>query len=625
VDNNLTTLYLCDNSDYELPGSDLIACWSSLEEWEGVYSIPVVVENKSEYLKNKYLTWLHNLGNSTINGQRLVEHMSLRDDFSMWWMSLLNEKNLLKSPQIYNIFRLMALEFIVAREGVKKIVVTIADASIQDVIETWCRNANLEYELDCNSSLSGKKGMKTFFSSLPHVLQAVVYFFYYSIFRWPARRSLNNSSYYEGDKTACFISYLDNFDVDAVDKGGFYSRYWTALHSLLEREGIHSNWLHLFVNGDTAENPKKSAELINECNSKREKNQRHAILDGRLNLTILLGVIKDYLSLLLISWRIRNIKHLFKPSDSEISYWHFLKKDWRSSLYGKTAIENCFFLNLFEAEMKYMPRQKLGFYLQENQAWERSLIYAWRKAGHGKLIGVPHTTIRTWDLRYYFLPIEYQNNLTFTLPMPDKVALNGMAAVRAFCKAGFPEEMMLKVEALRYLYLAKQPISAKKRTRQPSDKIMVLILGDYSKKVTDKQMKFLADAAHNLADNIVLTLKPHPNCLCVEDDWPDLKLKITNRPLDEIVGMYDIAITSNRTSSALDAYFSGVLVLTILEPNGFNMSPLRDQSGVYFVNSPEELTEALQMAFQNTTSQQSNNDFFFLDAELPRWSHFFAN
>ena len=56
--------------------------------------------------------------------------------------------------------------------------------------------------------------------------------------------------------------------------------------------------------------------------------------------------------------------------------------------------------------------------------------------------------------------------------------------------------------------------------------------------------------------------------------------------------------------------------LNQMEPN---LSPLRGQPDVSFVNTPEELAEALQKGQQDTVSRPDSNDFFFLDQELPRW------
>ena len=52
--------------------------------------------------------------------------------------------------------------------------------------------------------------------------------------------------------------------------------------------------------------------------------------------------------------------------------------------------------------MGAISNQDRGCYLQENQGWEFGLISSWRQKQKGFLYGVPHFTIRFWDLRYFF-------------------------------------------------------------------------------------------------------------------------------------------------------------------------------------------------------------------------------
>ena len=57
-------------------------------------------------------------------------------------------------------------------------------------------------------------------------------------------------------------------------------------------------------------------------------------------------------------------------------------------------------------------------YLQENQGWEFALIQVWEKAKSWELIGVPHSTIRYWDMRYYFDSRHYNDYDTKRIPRP---------------------------------------------------------------------------------------------------------------------------------------------------------------------------------------------------------------
>ena len=79
-----------------------------------------------------------------------------------------------------------------------------------------------------------------------------------------------------------------------------------------------------------------------------------------------------------------------------------LEDDFKNSFFGKKLMSNLYLLNLIKTSFQRINKQKIGFYLQENMDWEFSLSWAWKRYGHGKLVGYPHSTIRFWDLRYFF-------------------------------------------------------------------------------------------------------------------------------------------------------------------------------------------------------------------------------
>jgi surface carbohydrate biosynthesis protein (TIGR04326 family) len=90
-------------------------------------------------------------------------------------------------------------------------------------------------------------------------------------------------------------------------------------------------------------------------------------------------------------------------------------------------------------------------------------------------------------------------------------------------------------------------------------------------------------------------------------------------PLEEILHKYDISFSSNMTSAAVDAFFYGLPSIVILDSMGLNLSPLRGQSNVNFVSTPEELAELIQSVNIDFDNISPSNNFFFLDPSLPRW------
>ena len=83
----------------------------------------------------------------------------------------------------------------------------------------------------------------------------------------------------------------------------------------------------------------------------------------------------------------------------------------------------------------------------------------------------------------------------------------------------------------------------------------------------------------------------------------------------------DVVLASIYTSASLDAFCAGLPVITFLDPNNFNFSPLRLNPNIRFVNNAEEIMLSLQdeqWLIQKNFVKPS--DFFWLDEEMPRWN-----
>jgi surface carbohydrate biosynthesis protein (TIGR04326 family) len=220
-------------------------------------------------------------------------------------------------------------------------------------------------------------------------------------------------------------------------------------------------------------------------------------------------------------------------------------------------------------------------------------------------------------MRYFFDPRNYRHPGKNNVPLPDNTALNGPAAMKACKKGGCPVDHMVEVEALRYLFLNNLPLGCPEGKVNSKKPLHVLVLGDYSPVVTRHQMELLMAAAGFLPSNIRYTVKSHPACAIKDSDYPSLQLLMTNAPLEELLVDCDVTFTSNITSAAVDAYSVGVPVVSVLDGDTFNMSPLRDLEGVVYVTNPTELADALR----NARSHKGviADHCFFLDKDLPRW------
>jgi surface carbohydrate biosynthesis protein (TIGR04326 family) len=115
------------------------------------------------------------------------------------------------------------------------------------------------------------------------------------------------------------------------------------------------------------------------------------------------------------------------------------------------------------------------------------------------------------------------------------------------------------------------------------------------------------------------TFKPHPGYVPSLSGHPGLKVSVTRDALAGILSRYDVALSANSTSAALDAHAAGLPVVVMLDGDSLNLSPLRGRSGVVFAGTAADLAAALDSIDPNVPTAAPAGDIFFLDPELPRW------
>ncbi len=613
-----------DKANIDLPDRyEQILLWSAFDESGGISSVPKAVDGNFESLRQQYLSWLESVGNTVIRGRRLVEYLCIRKEFSMWWMSLLVEKSQWKSSSLYDVFRLMAFDGLMREFDLNhqdRIEISIADRDVRKALILWCENSGIRYDVRSNTKRQNIT-LNYLYGLLPYTLQGVIYFIYYICSRWAVTDSSSRYSGPERGPQFSFFSYFFNCDLAELEEGRFKSRYWTSLYDLLVSNKVRHNWLHLFVKSKEIRRPQEASLLVNKLDSVSAECESHLLLDRRIILSDFISIVRDYIKVWIAAVRVRAIgRDGFNIDGTAISLWPLLAHDWNDSFFGKTAITNALYFNQFETAISKLPHQTMGFYLMESQAWERALIYVWRQAGHGPLVGVQHSTVNACDLRYFFAPSEYQSQHSCVLPIPDMIAVNGDASRAQFLNGGFPEGRLVDVEALRYLYLGA--VTPRPVATDGAKRIRLLVLGDYSSAVTHKQMRLLSCAAEKLSSSVDLLVKCHPACPIEASAWPSLSLTLLDGSLDQLVDSYDVAFTSNVTAAAVDVYLAGKRVISMLDPETFNMSPLRGYSGVEFVTTHEELIDCLfsKHNVESAAGDVNIERFFYTDSTLPRWT-----
>ena len=388
------------------------------------YSIPRRVEEQAESLRARYLAWVHDLGDARIHGVRLVDCLSLRPGFSYWWMTLPAAVPFGGSTPIYSAMRMLALEGLAGELSPGKIILASGDKFLARAARLWCRTAGLEFEWRRLETVSEQASLaKRIYRSLPYPIQAAASLLRYLRQRWPLRQREIPSGAVSGGKVT-FVDYLIHLNLKDLATGRYGSHYWTDLIDALQADAVKLNWLHHYVGHEAVPTTQQARDLIARFNQNGAGIQFHTTPDGALGWSVIKCVVRDYSRIVRAGLRLRKARDYFRPADSEVDLWPLLERDWRNSMFGPAAVSNCLFINLLERTLKRLPHQELGVYLLENQPWERAFVHAWKAAGHGRLVGVPHSTVLYWDLRYFFDPRSYRRTGKNDLPLPDQVALN---------------------------------------------------------------------------------------------------------------------------------------------------------------------------------------------------------
>ncbi len=619
-----------DQEDAPPAASEKVLCWQSYADGETMVSIPRYLEDHAARIRQKYLAFIHDLGEFQVAGKRVVDHLDRGDGFSLWWMTHLAEKSPLKSPRIYDCLRLLALEEILIEIRPSQLTFITSDKDLAKAMRTLCRHAEIEFRCQLRYRSMRVGLLRRLYDALPSILKGLVSI-RHVVVRWPLRK-LNRPQWFSGENALFICSYFIHLDPTMCAQGRFYSRQWESLPKSLHDHGISLNWVQLFLFSTVVPDLSTGLRWLRQINLDSANQGFHAFLESYMTFGLAVRVFKAWLRLNVISWHLRNIQSAFYADGSSAWLWPILRGDWQTSLNGSIAISNCFSIELFDAVLADIPQQRMGLYLCENQGWEKALLRAWRKNGHGKIVGVQHSTVPFWHLYNFDDPRSLRSKQRCALPLPDHLAVNGAAAWEALVEGSYPEERLVEVEALRYLNFAPIVKGAvglashvQKRLGCELTWLNVLVLGDMMPTSMHHFLTMLEQTCKVLPSSFRFTFKPHPGYSVNLAHYPGLKTNETKEPLSAILGKYDVAIAANSTSGSVDAYLAGIPVIVGLDGNELNLSPLRGRRGVRFVGSCADLFEALQVAARGAVSMDTDRaNFFFLDSDLTRWKRLLA-
>lgn len=572
-------------------------------------SLPTYIEQNEEALRRRFLEFVYEVGQYRVAGRAVIERLQIDEDFSYWWLTLFALRRTHPDSGIPETIKLLALEEIVKKMNISEITINIQEPRARRCIKDFCWNLGIS----CTDIGPPSKPTKSRFSIRRFSPWWCIALATLCRQTWRSRSFSRNQTVESNGKSIALFDYLTGFEVEAAGAGTYRSRFWSNLPELLEEQFDKLIWNHTREIGDSSTSRKSAEKLLSTLNVHPVSS--HKLFESKISLQIFWRVVRDYCRLYKSGISETKTKTMFTPSNSDLPLWPLFRTEWIDSLRGSTAIRHLILLHTIREMVGQMPRQLVGIYLLENQPWELALTNAWKRAGHGTLIGMPQAAPKYWEVRQ-FVDSRSRTDLRLSkFPQPDLIASTSLRGRQMLLSSGVSQDQVIDVEALSYQYLINLQKSKDSSEKFSTANPTVTVLGDFS---VDETRQLLDICSPVLAQN------GHPAIFKAHPTSPLNKSEIAKYGITEFVGDLGALLTSSRlvittsfTSAAVDAYCLGIPLLLFFNGKDLNMSPLRDEPGVRFFHDSISLQALLEQATGLETS--SSRDFFNLDLNLHRW------
>ncbi|MDP2923767.1 MAG: hypothetical protein Q8O30_08645 [Candidatus Omnitrophota bacterium] len=539
-------------------------------------------------LRSDFVNFISDFSEFKINNRTLKYYFKYPfKDFSIWWFSLIAEKNTLKTISFHNFAKFIAIMDIIDNERCKEVWMDIGNLALYESIRVNTRTYPLKIH-----NFNARARRQPF--SISIAITTNLLFFLFSLLkrfvlaRCNMKRQKDRIAKLKNSKYLA-VTYFPLVDKKALDFNKFINRYYGPLQVALRKneENSHS-WLAMVVDEEGFDFS-KSLNLANKIN---EWGDNLFVCEEWVGFSDLLRILVDHLYFSFRFLLIRpQIKKGFRYRDKLI-IWPLFASDWLSSFCGKTLMEALYYSRVFTNVFLALGHNTKVLYLSEMHAWEKVLVCAGNKVKGLKIIALQHATVPLLLLHYFNSPSELDNkNIISCMPKPDFLGCSGRVTNRLFSECGWPRERLFFSGALRYQHL-KNAVNNCDQKRKDKILVALSILPGES-----RELLYYLYQAFKGESGYKIVIKGHPDTP-IETILKGLDVKFdeklfdfVNTPLSELMKDSKVVIT-NVSSAAIEAIAYRLPVLSVLLSTYLNMNPLRGLCElVEFIKTPIKLRE----------------------------------
>ncbi len=580
------------------------------------YSIPSLVTQDQARLRSLLVKALSPLEFSIKHSESKTESGSGSEIHRLFWsMSLPSAFPLLAGSIAYELARTRALLDLLDQRKPDAVVIVQPPKELLKVVSDWCvkNSSPLLVESAISQPKSFEKGGTTskWKTVIPGVMKAFLILAKHAALSLAITRRVQKHRF--KNVANVFVGYIDAQDVRAPSE--IRDSRWGPLIGAVDGLNRPSVFLHIDHMSQNRRQRNEARRLLS-AESVRLQHTQHHLVDDFLSPVGIVRAINWYCAIRKSARVIKDVAVRNISSEMGFDTAWILSPSVKDAVYGSTAMRNALWLSTFDEVARYMNPQKV-FYFMENQAWEKALLRS--MGSEVKSYGFVHSSVRFWDLKFFF-PLA-DGGPARLFPSPKKILVGSSADRQTLISGGIGKELLREVEALRYLYLLR-PSGPTRAVPESCGAEEILIVGDYDTFYQQQQIA-LANTIHSAMGGrtgLKVRFRPHPSRRRQLTNLSAGVLISRGRSIQEDLEDASVIICSHLSSATIDAEASGKPTIIVPDPRFF-VDGLIGSANRIVCSSVEEMLPLLNSLLTRSERvyKKSVPKGLFLDNSLPRW------
>lgn len=513
-------------------------------------------------------------------------------DFSIWWFSLISEKNTLKSKAYNLLVKLITILELINQYKCDSVWIDLENKELSNAIKNNCG----KMKIACRD-LKNNTPHSVFLEIIRHFLKNFWEIRKYISLIFYARKKMvgmKERFNFLAKSKYILVTYFPCFEKDKLKNGKFVDKYYKPLQEALEKKYKDCfSWMALICPNLDGYSWFEAVELSKKVN---QSGQNLFIYEEFLDFGALIEILVLYIYFsikFLFSYKRIFKKFTFGAENILIS--SLFEDNWIKSFSGFTLFEGICFYKAFNKFFKYVKDNSTVLYIAEMHAWEKALNVALRENANLKSIGIQHTIVSLLHLMYFNHKNDLlDGNYVDKMPKPDYLACVGGIPYKLFLESGWSKDKLFILGPIRsqhYKDLLKKEIPWNDR----QNRIIIALPIGFEEA---KEVLSFAYSALKEEKKIEILVKGHPsNPVSIILDSLKISLndnfKVVNAPLSELI-ISSKALITTASSVCLEslACYCPVIVPRLIST--IDMNPLSWISDIQInVENPEQLRDVV--------------------------------